>query len=243
MTPAEQEVREDLAALYRLFDRMGLRHRIYNHHSARVPNDRDHILINPFGLLADEICASNLIKVDRAGEVVDRADAVPNKAGSIIHWAVYDARDDVQCVAHHHSAATVAVSSLECGLLPMSQGAMQFFNRVGYHEYEGLVFNADEQPRLAASLSDHRVLLLKNHGALICGRSIAETYVLTDDLEKACASQLLAMRSGAELHIPSDEVCEHTARQFEQMSQPRGEDRDWPAALRQLERLGIEYRH
>lgn len=243
MTPAEQATREDLAALYRVFDQMRLGHRIFTHHSARVPEEPEHILINPFGLLLDEVCASNLIKVNERGDVIDQPDSEPNKAASIIHWAVYQSREDVQCVAHHHSPSSVAVSALETGLLPMSQGAMQFYNRVGYHDYEGLAFNPDEQPRLAASLGPHRVLLLKNHGALICGRSIAETYVLTDDLEKACQSQLLAMSAGVKIEIPPHEVCEHTARQFEAMRQPRGQTRDWPAVLRRLDRLGVDYKH
>ena len=243
MSPEELKIRQDLAALYRLFELMGLGHRIYTHHSARVPGEPNHILINSFGMLQDEVCASNLIKVDNAGNVVDQHDAEPNKAGSIIHWAIYEARPDVQCIAHHHSAATLAIGALDCGLLPMSQGSMQFYNRIGYHEYEGMSFDAEEKPRLAASLGNHRAVLLKNHGALICGRSIAETYVLTDDLEKACKSQLLAMSIGAEIHLPSHEVCQHTARQFEAMPQPRGNDRDWPAAIRRLERLGVDYKN
>jgi ribulose-5-phosphate 4-epimerase/fuculose-1-phosphate aldolase len=235
MKSTEQSVREDLAALYRLMHHMGLSHRIYNHHSARVPDDPDVILINSFGLSQDEVCASNLIKVGH-----DDNDS--NQAASVIHWGIYDARDDVNCIVHHHSAATVAMSALDCGLLPMSQGAMQFFNRIGYHTYEGMTFNLDECPRLAASLGPHRAMLLKNHGALICARSVAEAYVLTDDLEKACKSQLLAMSSGANIVLPDDEICERTARQFEGMPQPRGESRDWPAALRTLERLNVDYR-
>ncbi len=236
MTASEQSVRENLAALYRLMHHMGLSHRIYNHHSTRLPGEPDLILINEFGLSQDEICASNLVKVGRE-------DADSNQAASVIHWGIYDARTDVNCIVHHHSAATVAMSALECGLLPMSQGAMQFFNRIGYHDYEGMTIDVDECPRLAASLGPHRVMLLKNHGALICARSIAEAYVLTDDLEKACKSQLLAMSSGANVVLPSDEICERTARQFEDMPQPRGETRDWPAAIRMLDRLNIEYRH
>ena len=234
MKVTEKSVREDLAALYRLMHHMGISHRIYNHHSARVPDDPDVILINSFGLLQDEIRASNLIKVGRE-------DAESNQAASVIHWGIYDAREDVNCIVHHHSAATVAMSSLDCGLLPMSQGAMQFFNRIGYHVYEGMTFNLDECPRLAASLGPHRAMFLKNHGALICARSVAEAYVLTDDLEKACISQLLAMSGGANIVLPNNEVCERTARQFENMPQPRGEALDWPAALRLLERLNINY--
>jgi ribulose-5-phosphate 4-epimerase/fuculose-1-phosphate aldolase len=239
---AEHALREDLAALYRLVHLMGIDHRIYNHHSARIPGDPDHILINPFGLLQDEITAATLIKVDRDGNAADNPDATANQAGANIHWAVYDARDDIRCIAHHHSAAAVAVSALDEGILPMSQGAMQFYNRIGYHDYEGMVFSADEKPRLAASLGPHRAMLLRHHGALICGRSIPETYVLTDDLEKACRSQLLAMQSGGSVSLPDASVCEHTAQQFEQLPQPRGEQSDWPAALRRLERMGIDYK-
>lgn len=244
MTPEEKKVREDLAALYRLLDQMELGHRIYSHHSARVPGDPAHMLLSPFGVLLEEVNASTFMKINRDGDSVDPPGVESNKAASILHWAAYNARDDVMCVAHYHSAATVAVGALETGLLPMSQGAMQFYNRIGYHDYEGPTFNPDEQPRLAADLGPHRVLLLRNHGALVCGRSVAETYVLIDDLEKACKSQLLAMSSGAELKLPSHEVCEQTALHFEaSMPQPRGETRDFPAALRELDRLGIEYKH
>ena len=242
MDSAERSIREGLAALYRLVHLMGIDHRIYNHHSARIPGDADHILINPFGLLQDEITAVSLIKVDRDGNAIDDPDATTNQAGAIIHWAIYDARDDVNCIVHHHSPAAVAVSALEEGLLPLSQGAMQFYNRIGYHEYEGMVFRDDEKPRLAASLGPHRLMLLRHHGALICGRSVTESYVLTDDLEKACRSQLLAMQSGGSILLPEPAVCEHTAQQFEQLPQPRGQHRDWPAALRRLDRMGIDYK-
>ncbi len=240
MTSEEQQARENLAALYQLLDQIGLGHRIYTHHSTRVPHESDFILINPFGLLLHEVSASNLIKVNHAGDATNQEEVDPNKAASIIHWAIYDARDDVQCVIHHHSAASVAVSALQEGLLPMSQGAMQFYKRIGYHDYEGLAFNPDEQPRLAASLGSHRAMLLKNHGALICARSIPEAYVLAEDLEKACKSQLLAMATAAKLDLPPDVICESTSRQFESLPQPRGETRDWPAALRMLDHLGIE---
>ena len=228
--------------MYRLVHLMGIDHRIYNHHSSRIPGDADHILINPFGLLQDEITAAALIKVDRDGNAVDDPEAIANQAGAIIHWAIYDARNDVNCIVHHHSPAAVAVSTLKEGLLPLSQGAMQFYDRIGYHEYEGMVFCDDEKPRLAASLGAHRLMLLRHHGALICGRSIAESYVLTDDLEKACRSQLLAMQSGGSVLLPDPAVCEHTAQQFEHLPQPRGEHRDWPAALRRLDRMGIDYK-
>ena len=228
--------------MYRLVHLMGIDHRIYNHHSSRLPGDSDHILTNPFGLLQDEITAATLIKVDRGGHAIDDPDAAANQAGAIIHWAIYDARDDVNCIVHHHSPAAVAVSALAEGLLPLSQGAMQFYNRIGYHEYEGMVFSDDEKPRLAASLGRHRLMLLRHHGALICGRSITESYVLTDDLEKACRSQLLAMQSGGSILMPDAAVCEHTARQFEHLPQPRGQNHDWPAALRRLDRMGIDYK-
>lgn len=242
MDAAERSIREDLAALYRLVHLMGIDHRIYNHHSSRIPGDADHILINPFGLLQEEITAAALIKVDRDGNAVDDPEAIANQAGAIIHWAIYDARNDVNCIVHHHSPASVAVSTLKEGLLPLSQGAMQFYDRIGYHEYEGMVFCDDEKPRLAANLGPHRLMLLRHHGALICGRSIAESYVLTDDLEKACRSQLLATQSGGSVLLPDPAVCEHTAQQFEHLPQPRGEHRDWPAALRRLDRMGIDYK-
>lgn len=235
-------MREGLAALYQLVHLMSIDHRIYNHHSSRLPGDADHVLINPFGLLQDEITAAALIKVDRDGNAVDDPDATANQAGAIVHWAIYDARDDVNCIVHHHFPAAVAVSTLEEGLLPLSQGAMQFYNRIGYHEYDGMVLCDGEKPRLAASLGPHRLMLLRHHGALICGRSITESYVLSDDLEKACRSQLLAMQSGGSVLLPDPAVCEHKAQQFEHLPQPRGEHIDWPAALRRLDRLGIDYK-
>ena len=234
-------LRVDLAALYQLLHLKNLGDRIFTHHSARLPGDSDRILLNPFGLHLDEVTATKLIRIGRDGSTVEDESFEANKAAAIIHWAVYDARPDIYCIIHHHAPECVAVASMKCGLLPLTQVGMQFHNRIGYHAYEGLSFDSDEKSRLATDLGRHNVLMLKNHGVLVCGSSVSEAYVRADDLQNTCATQMLAMSAGVELELPKPEVCEHTARQFEALPSPRGALDDWPALLRLLARHRIDY--
>jgi ribulose-5-phosphate 4-epimerase/fuculose-1-phosphate aldolase len=236
----EWQVRVDLAACYRLCHHAGITDRINTHISARVPGDADHFLLNPLGLLFDEVTASNLLKIDMDGNKVGESAHEVNRAGYVIHSAVLIARADVNCALHHHSAAGIAVSSLKEGLLPMSQHAQQFYNRIGYHDYEGIALEEEERERLGANLGQHSAMLLRNHGVLTAADSVAAAYLLMDSLEAACKAQLLAQAAGGEIHLPPHDVSEYTAKQFEQPNEWRYKI-EWDAQLRMLDRLGIEY--
>ncbi len=238
--PEEWEVRVALAAAYRLCHHFGVTDRINQHISARVPGTDGHFLLNPVGLLFDEVTASNLVKIDREGKKVDDNPYDVNPAGYIIHSAVLDARPDVNCVLHHHTLASIAVSALEEGLIPISQHSMQFYKRVGYHDYEGFALDQDERSRLAASLGPHKVMFLRNHGILVAGRTVGEAFTVMDDLEKSCKAQLMAQATGKTIHLPPTEVCESTAQQFETQGRPRGE-LEFGAMTRLLDRLGVPY--
>jgi len=175
----EWKVRVDLAACYRLLAHFGWDDLILTHNSAQVPGTTDQILINPMGLMFNEITASNLLKVDLDGNLIEPSEYQPIYAGIVIHGAIYHARPDVQCVIHTHTEADIAVGALEEGLLPLSQWAMRFYNRLGYHDYEGVSLDLDERERLQRSIGNHQVLVLRNHGLLATGRDVAEAFSLT----------------------------------------------------------------
>lgn len=240
VSPEEWQVRVDLAACYRLSHHAGITDRINTHISARVPDSDGHFLLNPLGLLFDEITASNLVKIDRDGNKVGDSAFEVNEAGYVIHSAVLHARADVNCALHHHSAAGIAVSALKEGLLPLSQASQQFYRRIGYHDYEGIALDEDERERLGANLGPHKAMLLRNHGVLVAGASVGEAYLLMDDLEASCKAQLLAQATGDEIHLPPHDVSEYTAGQFERPREWRVK-LEWEAQLRLLDRLGIEY--
>jgi len=237
---AERQVRIDLAACYRLAALHGWDDLIYTHISARIPGTHD-FLINPFGLAFDEITASSLVKIDLDGNLVGDSPYEVNAAGFTIHSAVHQARPEIGCVMHLHTEAGMAISMLPDGLQPSSQHAMRYFNRIGYHDYEGIALSLDERQRLIADLGPHKVLVLRNHGTLTAGATVAEAYALMFQLEKACRAQLAAMAASHRIVLASAEVAEHTARQFEGDSQPPG-SREWPAALRKLDRVNPGYR-
>jgi ribulose-5-phosphate 4-epimerase/fuculose-1-phosphate aldolase len=239
ISDAEREVRVDLAAAYRLVALHGWDDMIYTHISARIPGTHD-FLINPFGMAFDEITASSLVRIDLDGNIVGDSPYEVNAAGFTIHSAVHQARPEIGCVMHLHTEAGMAISMTKDGLLPTSQHAMRFYNRVGYHDYEGIALSLDERQRLIADLGSHKVLVLRNHGTLTAGVTVAEAYALMFTLEKACRAQLTAMATGPIVQAPSD-VAEHTARQFEGDSLPGG-TREWPAALRKLDRLDPAWR-
>ncbi len=234
----EQETRVHLAACYRLIAHYGMSDLVYTHISARVPGEPGHFLINPYGLLFDEITASSLVKITYEGEVVEETPYDVNKAGFIIHSAIHKARSDVNCVLHTHTRAGVAVSCMKSGLLSMNQHAMLFHNRVAYHDYEGIALDLDERERLVADLGDKRSLILRNHGLLTAGETIQDAFETMYYLEMACKVQVDVMASRDEVVMPSQEVAEHTAAQF---SPPMG-DRAWPALLRLLDRKDTSYR-
>jgi ribulose-5-phosphate 4-epimerase/fuculose-1-phosphate aldolase len=243
----EWAVRVDLAACYRLVAHFGWDDLILTHNSARVPGEPNHMLINPAGLMFDEVTASNILKVDFDGNLVEPSEYEPIYAGVVIHGAIYLGRPDVECVIHTHTEADIAVGVLEEGLLPLSQWAMRFYNRLGYHDYEGVSLDMDERTRLQQSIGAHPVLVLRNHGLLATGRNVAEAFSLTYHFERSAEAQLkiqAAVAAGGKMVIPSHETCEKQAAQFAMSGNvPRlGGQREWPALLRLCDRLDPSFR-
>ncbi|MGI4984065.1 MAG: class II aldolase/adducin family protein [Janthinobacterium lividum] len=240
---AEQRMREDLAAAYRLVALYGMDDSIYTHISARVPGTTDRFLINPFGMLFRDITASSLVCIDLDGRLVSGPPGCDvNPAGFTIHSAVHAARHDATCVLHTHTVAGVAVSSLACGLQPVNQWGLQFHDRVAYHDYEGIALDLDERERLVADIGpEKRVLILRNHGLLSLGRSVAEAFILMHNLERACRVQVAIQSTGQALYAVSEPIRERTARQYESGDTNRLPDtpdpylREWRALLQRLE--------
>ncbi len=251
MDPLEWEARIDLAACYRLVDLFGMCDLHLNHISARVPGSEDHFLINPFGMMYEEITASSLIKIDLAGNIV--ANCNPeysiNLPGYVIHSAIHAARSDVACIVHTHTDAGMAVSTLACGLLPLTQTAMRW-SRIAYHDFEGVVVDLDEQKRLVENLADSEVMILRNHGLLSVGRTIGQAFNNIYRLERACQTQLLAMGCHAELSMPGADVIARSNAQLAVSPTPdgRGQKRahgsiEWPALKRMLDRRDPSYKN
>lgn len=236
----EWQVRVDLAACYRLVARYGWTDMIYNHISARVPGTHDHFLINAFGLLYDEVTASNLVTVDLEGRVVDGAASGTNPAGFLIHSAVHQARPDVGCVLHTHSKAGTAISAQPRGLLNISQHAMRFHNRLSYHDFGGIVLEPRMQDRLVADLGGNRAMVLRNHGLIVVGTDIRSAFEDIYYLELACQIQVAAQAGGAVLESP-DDVAEFTAQQFDTSNDDFIFGRDWAALHRMLHRIDPSY--
>src|SRR3982751_5758249 len=207
----EWSTRVDLAACYRLVHHYRMDDLVYNHISARVPGEEGHFLINAYGMTYDEITASSLVKIDFDGAIVQDSGSGYgiNHAGFVIHSAVHRGRPDVACVIHTHTPAGMAVSAMECGLLPLTQNAM-FFSGVGYHDYEGPAVDLDEQKRLVADLGEHDAMILRNHGLLAVGRTIPEAFITMYWLERACQAQALAVSSNQKLKVPGKDVVDKT---------------------------------
>jgi ribulose-5-phosphate 4-epimerase/fuculose-1-phosphate aldolase len=239
--PAEWEMRVNLAACYRLVAHFRMTDWIYNHISASVPGEPDHYLINPFGLLYEEVCASNLVKVDINGNLVDDVPLDVNPAAFVIHGAIHKARPDAICALHTHTAAGVGVSAQADGLLPLSQHGMRFYGRVAYHDFEGVALDLDEQSRLVRDLGDKNVLILRNHGLLTLGASVADAFKEMYYLERACQIQVNAQAGGACLNVPPVDVSLRTAEQFAHDSEFL-QGRDWRALLRLLDRTDPSYK-
>ena len=246
VSAAEWEARVDCACAYRLVKHFGMDDLIYNHISARIPGTEE-FLLNPMGLMYDEVCASSLIKVDLAGRVL-WAPEFPkglgyrfNPAGFVIHGAIHQAKPELACVIHTHSLAGMAVASLKKGLLPMTQTAMRF-DKVAYHDYEGVVLEADERRRLLRNLGDCEVMLLRNHGVLAVGKSVAQAFNNIYRIERACRAQLLAQSSGDEVLLPPRAVQEKTHHLYRPgVRRPYGL-LEWPAMRRLADRIDPSYR-
>lgn len=235
----EWAVRVDLAAFYRLVALYGWDDLTATHISARVPGE-DAFLLNPHGLFFDEITASSLIKLDYDGNVLMQGDFKANPAGYTIHSAVLSGRPDVFSVAHTHTRAGMAISAQKDGLLPLNQTALRFYNRLSYHPYEGVALDHSERERLIGHMGTNKAMILRNHGLLSVGETIPEAFNVLAYLEKSCQAQIDALSGGVELELPSEEVCEHTAQQFEKFA-PLGH-RDWPGLLRKLDRIDPSFR-
>jgi ribulose-5-phosphate 4-epimerase/fuculose-1-phosphate aldolase len=239
---AEWEMRVNLAACYRLIAHFRWTDFIYTHISARVPDQEGQFLINAYGLMFEEVTASNLVKVDVDGKVIDDPTGLgANPGGFTIHSAIHMARPEVACVLHTHSNAGVAVAAQKHGLLPITQHALRFYNRIAYHDYEGVSLDWSERQRLEAALGDKWVLILRSHGLLTLGRTVREAFDRIYYLERACAAQIAALAGGAEVILQAAEIGEHVARQFERPERPAAQ-RDWPALLRLLDRTDPSYK-
>ena len=233
----EWQTRIELAACYRLFVMHGWDDLIYTHISARIPNS-DHLLINAFGLTFDEITASNLVKIDIHGNIVDPDCPFKfNPAGFTIHSAVHEARHDACCVLHVHTNETVAVASLEEGLLPISQFAMFALASMSYHDYEGLAVNYEEKLRLQRDLGDKNFMLLRNHGALTLGKTIGDAFMHMYDLIRACQIQIQVMSMGMKpIYVNQSIIDGITAQANKVHTGETGGTKAWPAMLRKVQR-------
>ncbi len=237
----EWRLRVELAACYRLVEHFGMADLVYNHITVRLPDPVDGkevFLINGFGRHYTEITASNLLRVDIDGRALDRDEYPVNGPGYVIHSAIHRARHDVGCIIHTHSRAGCGVAALKDGLVPLDQQSMQFHRRIAYHDLEGIATDLGEQERLIADLGSHNAMILRNHGLLTCGRSVAEAFRRIYYLERACRLQLDVMASGGAISVPSETVAEHTARQWEEGSAGQGTVNaiEWPALVRLMEK-------
>jgi ribulose-5-phosphate 4-epimerase/fuculose-1-phosphate aldolase len=238
----EWETRVNLAACYRLIAHYRMDDLVYTHVSARVPGRHDHFFMIPYGFHFSEITASSLVKIDVEGKIVEPTPHAVNEAGFVIHSAVHTAREDAHCVCHTHTHAGVAVSTLEEGLLPLNQVSLEFYDRIAYHDYEGIALELDERERLVADLGEHRAMILRNHGLLTTGRTIAEAFYLMYFLDQACQLQLKTMAAGGTIVPVNHELAQHTAKQYRRYDRPRG-TLEWPALLRILDRQDSSYRN
>ncbi|MGW0971549.1 class II aldolase/adducin family protein [Streptomyces sp. NPDC002516] len=245
----ELRLRRELAAVYRLVAHFRMTDLIFTHISQRLPGPDNHFLINPYGLLFEEITASSLVRIDLDGNPVEPGPHPVNPAGFVIHSAIHRARPDAHCVLHTHTRAGCAVAAQKGGLLPVNQMSMEFHNRVGYHDYEGVALNLDEQERLVADLGGHPALILRNHGLLTVGDSAKQAFLRMYYLEKACEIQVTAQAGGTPLILPSDQVAEYTAQQLtgEGGASSDFEDHDaydlaWAALLRLVERIAPDHK-
>jgi len=238
----EWQLRVDLAACYRLIAIYGWDDLVFTHVSARVPGPDEHVLINAYGLLFEEMSASSLVKVDLSGEKVLDSPYPVNPAGFVIHSAVHAARHDVGCVLHTHSKAGVAVSTQADGLLPISQTSLFPYATLGYHDYEGVALNDDEKPRLVADLGNNNALMLRNHGLLTTGTTIADAFLMMYVFETACQIQVMAQSSGGELIRVPQAIVEGIQAQAEQVTTGLGGALIWPGLLRKLDRTDASFR-
>jgi ribulose-5-phosphate 4-epimerase/fuculose-1-phosphate aldolase len=238
----ELELRVDLAACYRLVARFGWDDLVFTHISARVPGPEHHFLINPYGMLFEEITASSLVKVDLAGNKVGESPHEINPAGFTIHGAIHEAREDARCILHLHSLNGVAVSAQKDGVLPISQQSIFVLASLAYHAYEGVALSEDEKPRLVRDLGDKTFLMLRNHGLLTVAETIPDAFLYMYVFEAACTIQVRAQAGGGEL-VPIDpRIIAGAQAQARQVTRNAGGALAWPGLLRRLDRIDPGYR-
>lgn len=243
ISDVEWQARCELAALYRMVAHLRMTDLIDTHITLRIPGPEHHFLINQYGVLFDRMRASDLVRIDQHGNVVDEAfgERRVNAAGFVIHSAIHMARPDMHCVVHTHTAAGIAVSAQEHGLLPISQHALKFYGKLAYHQYEGIALSLDERERLIADLGTHKAMILRNHGLLAGGANVAEAFHEIHFLERACQAQVQALAGGSKLIYPSEEVCRHTAAQFQRDESAQIISLSWDAALTLIEHQRESY--
>ena len=242
VSEAEWQARVDLAACYRLVALHGWSDLVFTHITARVPGQQQQLLINPFGMLFDEITASSLVKIDYDGNKLDDSPSMINPAGLLIHSAVHAGRHDAACVVHVHTLNGVAVSARKEGVLPISQQSMFVLASLGYHGYEGVALNPDEKTRLVDDLGDKTFLMLRNHGLLTTGASVADAFLAMYVFEAACAIQVRAGHDRAGLIEIPPQLIAGAQQQAKLVSKSLGGQLAWPGLLRQLDRLDPSYR-
>jgi len=243
VSPEEWQVRVDLAAAYRLVAHYGWDDLIFTHLSARVPGPEHHFLINPYGMMFDEITASSLVKINLQGEIVSPSPYFINPAGFTIHSAVHAAREDALCVVHLHTHNGIAVSTQKDGLLPISQQSLFAPSSLAYHDYEGLALNEEEKSRLVADLGNKCNMILRNHGLLTDGKTAAEAFLSVYTLENACRIQILAQSGSATLVPVPEPILASVAAQLGAVTVGQGAQLTWPGLLRKLDRMDNSYRN
>lgn len=239
----EWQTRVDLAACYRLVAAFGWSDLIFTHITARIPGTDHHFLINPYGMTFDEITASSLVKIDLEGNKLDDSPFPVNPAGFTIHSAIHAAREDAQCVLHVHSLNGVAVSAQEAGVLPLSQQSIFVLNSLAYHDYEGVALNDDEKPRLVNDFGDKTYLMLRNHGLLTVGKTIADAFLNMYLFEATCTIQVRAMAGGTPLRPIDKKIIDTAMAQARAVTNSLGGMLAWPGLLRKLDRMDPGFRH
>ena len=238
----EWQARVDLAACYRLVAAYGWADLVFTHISAKLPGPDEHFLINPYGALFEEITASSLVKVNLHGEVIGESPFPVNPAGFTIHSAVHAARTDVGCVLHTHTVNGIGVTAQKGGVLPISQQSIFVLSSLGYHDYEGVALRDDEKPRLVADLGTNTFLMLRNHGLLTVGPTIADAFLAMYLFETTCAIQLRAQSGGGELVQVHPQILATAQQQAQQVTRNLGGALAWPALLRKLDRIDASFR-
>ncbi len=237
----EWQLRCDLAACYRLVAAYGWSDLVFTHVSARIPGPEHQFLINPYGLMFDEITASSLVRVDQDCTKLSDSPFPVNPAGFVIHSAIHQVREDAGCVLHTHSRAGVAVSAQKCGVLPISQQSTFVLGSLAYHDYEGVALRDEEKPRLQADLGDANFLMLRNHGLLTVGRTIPDAFLAMYVFENTCRIQIDA-QAGGELIEVNPAILQGLAQVMKTATAGLGASLAWPALLRKLDRMDPGYR-